>query len=77
MVPEESVTRWITQLRQGDDQAPQELWNRYFEKLVRLASKHLEPIARRAADEEDVALSAFNNFFQGGTRPIPTAQRPA
>ena len=60
-----SVTHWIQQLHGGDERATQEIWSRYFEKLVRLARKHLHPLPRRAFDEQDVALSAFNSFFQG------------
>src|SRR5262249_31371781 len=38
------------------------LWDRYFERLVRLAQNKLSARLRRAADEEDVALSAFHSF---------------
>lgn len=57
-----SVTRWITQLRAGDQAAADPLWNRYFERLVALARARLMRAPRRAADEEDVALSAFHSF---------------
>lgn len=59
---EGSVTRWITQLRAGDQTAAGPLWQRYFERLVALARARLEQSPRRAADEEDVALSAFHSF---------------
>ncbi len=42
--------------------AVEELWRRYFRRLVGLASKKLADAPRRAADEEDVALSAFGSF---------------
>jgi DNA-directed RNA polymerase specialized sigma24 family protein len=45
--------------------AAQELWERYFHRLVGLARKKLRDLPRRAADEEDVALSAFDSFFRG------------
>jgi DNA-directed RNA polymerase specialized sigma24 family protein len=38
------------------------LWERYFQQLVGLARKKLQAAPRRAADEEDVALSAFHSF---------------
>lgn len=57
-----SVTRWITQLRAGDQAAADPLWQRYFERLVALARTRLLRAPRRAADEEDVALSAFHSF---------------
>jgi DNA-directed RNA polymerase specialized sigma24 family protein len=59
---EESVSQWIVGTKQGDCQAVQELWKRYFEQLVRLARARLGGMPRRVADEEDVALSAFASF---------------
>ena len=56
------VTRWLQQLKQGDRSAAQELWQRYYARLVGLAQQHLHRSLRRAADEEDVALSAFESF---------------
>src|SRR5581483_6318468 len=58
-----SVTLWIGDLKAGDPDAAQKLWERYFTTLVRLAQARLRTSARAAADEEDVALSAFNSFF--------------
>ena len=60
-----SVTRWVGRLKAGDQGAAQHLWERYFRRLVGLARKKLRDTPRRAADEEDVALSAFNSFFRG------------
>jgi DNA-directed RNA polymerase specialized sigma24 family protein len=57
-----SVTRWIRGLEAGEQAAAEALWGRYFEKLVRIARRKLEGTPRRAADEEDVALSAFHAF---------------
>ena len=52
-------------LAAGDAVAAQKLWERYYTALVRLAAQKLPPYARRVADEEDVALSAFDSFCQG------------
>lgn len=57
-----SVTRWLGQLQEGNEAAVQPLWERYFGRLVGLARQRLQGSARRAADEEDVALSAFDSF---------------
>ena len=65
MLSEASVTTWIGQLKAGEQAAAQPLWERYFEQLVRLARQRLGETPRRAADEEDVALSAFENFCRG------------
>jgi DNA-directed RNA polymerase specialized sigma24 family protein len=62
MAPEGSVTRWLGPLQVGDPAAVQQLWERYFQRLVALARKKLPGTARQAADEEDVALSAFESF---------------
>jgi RNA polymerase sigma factor (sigma-70 family) len=59
-----SVTHWIGLLKAGDHQAAQALWERYFWQLVTLARKKLRGSPRRAADEEDVALCAFDSFFK-------------
>jgi len=65
MAAEESVSQWIGQLQAGDHAAAQKLWERYFQRLVGLARKKLQGLPRRAADEEDVALSAFASFCRG------------
>ncbi len=62
MSPAGSVTHWIQQLRAGNHAAAQPLWERYFAQMVRLARQRLLGVPRRAADEEDVALSAFDSF---------------
>jgi DNA-directed RNA polymerase specialized sigma24 family protein len=60
-----SVTTWISALGRGDLAAAQPLWDRYFTRLVGLARKKLQGMPRRVADEEDVALSAFDSFCRG------------
>jgi DNA-directed RNA polymerase specialized sigma24 family protein len=59
------VTHWISLLQAGDADAAQPLWERYFRRLVGLARERLRKAHRRAADEEDVALSAFDSFCRG------------
>ena len=61
---EHSVTQWINDLKDGDEQAAQQLWERYFEALTRLARRKLGMLPRRVADEEDIALSAFDSFYR-------------
>ena len=65
MLSSESVSDWINQLKVGDRAAAQRLWDRFFERLVGFARNKLRYIPRRAADEEDVALSAFASFYRG------------
>jgi len=61
---DEEITFWIGKLKEGDQRAAQEIWAEYFERLVRLARARLGGIPRRAADEEDVALSAIDSFVR-------------
>jgi RNA polymerase sigma factor (sigma-70 family) len=60
-----SVTALIERLAAGDHEAAQPLWECYYPRLVELARKRLQGTSRGAADEEDVALSAFDSFCRG------------
>jgi DNA-directed RNA polymerase specialized sigma24 family protein len=51
-------------LQAGDPFAAQQLWQRYFHRLVGLAQQKLQGAPCRRADEEDVALSAFDSFLR-------------
>ena len=65
MASEISITRCIEALKGGDHDAAQRIWEAYFHRLVGLARVRLRDAPRRAADEEDVALSAFDSFCRG------------
>jgi DNA-directed RNA polymerase specialized sigma24 family protein len=65
MASQGSVTSWIEKMKAGDQAGAQLLWERYFHRLVGLARTRLPKGHRRAADEEDVALSAFDSFCRG------------
>jgi len=65
MSPTDSVTQWLGRLKDGDQIAAQKLWERYFHRLVGLARTRLQGAIKRSADEEDVAVSAFDSFFRG------------
>ncbi len=66
---EGSITRWLGGLKAGSDDAVQQLWQRYFDRLVRLARRKLRAGVGAgvgaAEDEEDAALSAFHSFCRG------------
>ena len=59
------VRIWVSQLKDGDPQAAQQLWNTYFLRMVKVARAKLHGAPSRMADEEDVALSAFKSFCRG------------
>ena len=57
-----SVTRCLRKLQAGNHRGAEKLWQDYFHRLVSLARSKLKNQPRRVADEEDVALSAFDSF---------------
>jgi RNA polymerase sigma factor (sigma-70 family) len=59
---EVEVTLWLERLAQGDEEAARQIWMRYSQQMLALARKRLGTAERRAADEEDVALSAFHSL---------------
>ncbi len=65
-----SVSRWMGDLQAGDPAAAQPLWERYFDRLVRLAGARLRAVGTTSAeaDGEDAALSAFDCFCAGAAR---------
>lgn len=65
MTTDGSVTDWIRAAKDGDGDAAQRLWDRYFARLIELARQHLRHASKRAADEEDVVLSTLENVLTG------------
>ncbi len=65
MPGEGSISVWLDRLKGGDPEATQALWQRFYRHLVEQARQRLRGLPSRAADEEDVALSAFDSFFRG------------
>ncbi|WP_406698747.1 ECF-type sigma factor [Singulisphaera sp. Ch08] len=57
-----SITHCIGMLKRGDHGAAERLWTTYIQRLVGLARAKIGGAPRGAADEEDVALSAFDSF---------------
>jgi DNA-directed RNA polymerase specialized sigma24 family protein len=60
-----SVTLWLHRLKAGEADALQPLWERYYARLVYLMRQRLRGYPRGPADEEDVALSAFDSLNRG------------
>ena len=65
MADKGSVSVWIEAAKRGDESAIRQLWERYRGRVSKLAWSKLQGSPRRAADEEDVALSAFARFCLG------------
>ncbi len=64
MPDEGSITVWLNRLASGDGDAAGPLWDRFFGRMVSLAAGRLPG---RAADAEDVALSAFFQFCRAAS----------
>lgn len=63
-----SVTMLYQQLTAGDRTAASQLWRRFFPRIVALARTAISGRARRVADAEDAAQSAFVTFWQQAQR---------
>lgn len=61
----QSVSHWITHLKEGNSDAAQHLWERYAMRLVELARRRLQGAPKRVADEEDIAASVFHSLCRG------------
>jgi RNA polymerase sigma factor (sigma-70 family) len=59
-----SVTRYLRGLAAGEQAAYQQLWERYYRRLVGLARERLPGRLGGAGDGEDVAAQAFDSFFR-------------
>src|SRR5262245_14991068 len=64
MPDEGSITGFFAGLRAGDEVAVEQLWRRYFPRLVALARKTLADRPQRVADAEDAASSALASFWR-------------
>lgn len=75
MPDDASISYWIRELKEGDQAAAQEIWERYYHRLVALARTKLGSAPRRASDEEDAVISAFDSFCRGaGAGRFPLLQ---
>lgn len=67
MSERDSITAWVGDLRDGDAEAAQQLWNRFFEKLVRQVEKRVQThdCPPEIVVAEDVAVSVFESLWRG------------
>jgi DNA-directed RNA polymerase specialized sigma24 family protein len=61
---EAAVTRWLADLRQGDEAAAARLWEHLHRRLLLLAQREVARKAPAGFDAEDVALSAVHTLCQ-------------
>jgi RNA polymerase sigma factor (sigma-70 family) len=60
-----SVSEWLNSLKAGDVAHVRDLWNRYREQLVEIASRRLAGVPKAVADEDDVAQNVFLSVCRG------------
>ena len=61
---ENNVSQWIVKAKHGDSVAAHQLWQHYYDRLVRAARKNLGAKSGRMVDEEDIAISVFESFYR-------------
>jgi ECF sigma factor len=72
MSEHDSVAGLMIGLKNGNGDEARRLWDRYFERLSRVAGSRLTPRTRRTVDGEDIALSALRTFCDRARRdPAP------
>lgn len=67
--PDESsnISSLMQRVRKGNEEAAQQLWERYADQIVDVARRSLKNSSRRVQDEEDVAMIAFKSLLAGIT----------
>ena len=63
-----SVSHWLRELKAGDEQAVEAIWNRYYQRVVELAIRKMKVNNDRAVDGEDVAQLVMHRFCMNATR---------
>lgn len=61
----EEFNRWIQGLSQGNNLAAQAIWERYYERLVRLAQRRIGYWRCHGWSASDVVQSAMKSFWKG------------
>ena len=61
----DTTVRLVEQFQTGDADSADELFQRYVERLSRLARSRLSARLARRVDPEDVVMSAYRSFFLG------------
>lgn len=78
MADDDSITQWIQAVRSGDQLSADQLWNRYFGRLVRFARGRMCNLSSATYDEEDAAISTFRVMYEklscGGFEGISSRQ---
>ncbi len=57
-----SITGWLDSVRNGNDEAAKNIWDRWFDRLCNRVAPH--SLRLRIHDNEDIASDAFADFFR-------------
>ena len=60
---EEPVSIWIELAKQGDHDAIERLWNRFYARLRHYCASSLGTLPRRVGDEDDLAAQVFSDVI--------------
>jgi DNA-directed RNA polymerase specialized sigma24 family protein len=60
-----SISEWISSLKERDAEAVQVLWNRFSAPLLEHARRKLSAAPRGMVDEEDITQSVFRSLWRG------------
>lgn len=63
---QDSITKWIDELRNQDDDATWKIWNKFVRRVVEVANRVLKNSNCRVVDGSDIASDAFQSFFEKG-----------
>jgi RNA polymerase sigma-70 factor (ECF subfamily) len=63
MTPRDSCAELIARLKDGENEAAQEVFDRFARKLIALARRQLDQRFSGKVDAEDVVQSAYKSFF--------------
>ncbi len=62
--PDQPITVWLEQVKDdGNEEAFEKIWAKYFSNLVRLARKKVAASPAKSADEDDIVQSALTSFY--------------
>lgn len=62
------ISQWIDLVKQGDSIATNQIWHHYFDRLVCAVRRRMSGHSREVSDEEDIALSVFNSFYNAAQK---------
>ena len=68
MAENPSISHWIDEVKTGNSVAAQQIWERYYERLVAMARQRMRGANRHLGDEEDVAISVFESFYRAAEK---------